>query len=280
MAIPIVTTRADLRGDLGDGTPGFVPTMGALHAGHQALIARAAAENATTVVSIFVNPTQFSDPGDLAAYPRDLAADRDRAASAGATLIFAPPVAEIYPSGAATTVEPGPLATPWEGAARPGHFTGVATVVTILLNLVHPAQAYFGEKDYQQLRIVQRLHRDLALPGEIIGVPTIRELDGLALSSRNRRLSPAGRALAGAIPAALSAMAARAATGTLDVTALLRAGADRLVVPGITLDYLAVVDGDELTSLAELRPGARALVAAVVEGVRLIDNLPLIPPQP
>ncbi|MDQ3411382.1 MAG: pantoate--beta-alanine ligase, partial [Chloroflexota bacterium] len=171
--MPIVTTRAEMRHAIAGEAPGFVPTLGALHAGHQALIARSAAENRLTVVSIFVNPTQFQAAADLARYPRDLDRDASLAAEAGVDLIFAPRLADIYPSGAATVVQVDGLTRLWEGASRPGHFRGVATVVTVLLNLVRPGRAYFGEKDYQQLQVVKRLHADLALPGEIVACPTI-----------------------------------------------------------------------------------------------------------
>src|SRR5690606_27948618 len=167
--------------------------MGALHAGHVALIERAARENACTVVSIFVNPTQFNDPSDLARYPRNLDRDVEVASDAGADVIYAPDAETVYPPGFSTFVEVGGLTDRWEGEARPGHFRGVATVVTILLNTVRPRRAYFGEKDYQQLLVVRRMQRDLRLPGEIVACPTVREPDGLALSSRNARLTPEQR---------------------------------------------------------------------------------------
>jgi pantoate--beta-alanine ligase len=272
----VVRTRTALREALGDDAPGLVPTMGALHAGHAALIRRAVAENERTVVSIFVNPTQFGDRADLAAYPRTFDADLAAVAAAGADLVFAPPVAEIYPLGFATTVEVGDLAERWEGAARPGHFRGVATVVTILLNLVRPGRAYFGEKDYQQLQIVKRLHADLALPGVIVGCPTVRDADGLALSSRNGRLSPADRLRAAALPRALMLMADLARDGVRDATRLEAAGRAALArTPELTIDYLAVVDGATLEPAPTVGPGSRALAAVQVGGVRLIDNVAL-----
>ena len=278
MTIPIVTSRSALREALGDDSPGFVPTLGALHAGHQALIARSAGENQRTVVSIFVNPTQFQDPSDLDHYPRDLERDVQLAAEAGADLIFAPAVPEIYPPGAATTVTVGGLAERWEGASRPGHFRGVATVVTILLCLVRPARAYFGEKDYQQLQIVKRLHLDLGLAGEIVGCPTIRDSDGLALSSRNARLSADARRQAAAIPRSLAAMGRLSQAGERDVAALLAAGHTELrSAPDLTIDYLAVVDGAMLNPLTTAIPGARVLFAGLIDGVRLIDNRELVP---
>jgi pantoate--beta-alanine ligase len=272
MTAEIVTTRAALRQALGATKPGLVPTMGALHAGHHALIARSASENPLTVVSIFVNPTQFADFNDLDRYPRDLPHDVTAAADAGADIIFAPDITEVYPPGFETTVEVGALAERWEGASRPGHFRGVATVVTILLNLVRPARAYFGEKDYQQLQVVRRLHRDLALPGEIVECPTIRDADGLALSSRNRQLSAADRAAALAIPRAIAAVQATTMAGETAIAKLQHLAREELNVPDLALDYVAIVDGTSLDPLAELRPGARMLVAATVGGTRLIDN--------
>lgn len=276
MAPLIVTTRAELRAVLGGEAPGFVATMGALHAGHQALIERSAGENARSVVSVFVNPTQFQDPADLARYPRDLDRDAWRAAEAGADVVFAPTVDTIYPPGAETGIEVGSLAGRWEGMARPGHFRGVATVVAILLNLVRPARSYFGEKDYQQLQVVRRLHSDLALPGEIVGCATIREADGLALSSRNVRLGKEDRRLAAMIPRALERMA-EVARGGEPADAVIRAGfAELASTPELRVDYLAVVDGVTLEPLTTIEPGARAIFAGAVGGVRLIDNLELM----
>lgn len=276
MTAPIVTTRTDLRRVLGHDVPGFVATLGALHEGHQALIERSARENDRTVVSVFVNPTQFQDPADLERYPRNLDRDAELASASGADLIFAPTLTEMYPPGAATRVDVGPLAERWEGASRPGHFAGVATVVTILLNLVRPGRAYFGEKDYQQLQVVKRMHGDLALPGEIIGCPTIREPDGLALSSRNARLSPEARRQAAVIPRALSEMVGLARSGETDANALLEAGhAVLATTPAFQTDYLAVVDGATLEPVTTIKPGARILVAGILDGVRLIDNMAL-----
>jgi pantoate--beta-alanine ligase len=272
MTIEIVTTRAALRHALGATRPGLVPTMGALHAGHFSLISRSARENPLTVVSVFVNPIQFTNPGDLDRYPRNLSRDAATAANAGADIVFAPDVSEIYPPGFDTTVEVGALTERWEGAARPGHFRGVATVVTILLNLVQPARAYFGEKDYQQLQVVRRFHRDLALPGEIEGCPTIRDKDGLALSSRNRQLAAADRAVALAIPRAIAAVQAAAKAGETNTVQLQRLALDKLTIPGIATDYVAIVDGTTLEPLAKVAPGARVLIAATAGGVRLIDN--------
>lgn len=273
----VIADPESLQSVLSNRVVGFVPTMGALHAGHAALIQRSVRENEVTVVSIFVNPAQFDDPADLARYPRDLERDVDYATGAGADLIYAPDVATVYPPGFATTVEVRGLTERWEGAARPGHFRGVATVVTILLNTLRPRRAYFGEKDYQQLLVVRRLHRDLRLPGEIVGCPTVREADGLALSSRNARLTPQQRKQAVAIPQALFAMVDAARAGEVSVERLLQAGQERLAeAPDITVEYLAIVDGEDLTPLETLVPGARAIVAARLGAVRLIDNVPLL----
>lgn len=274
----IVTTPNDVRNALGDIAPGLVPTMGALHDGHLSLIRRSAAENACTVVSVFVNPTQFGSANDLAAYPRDLAADAELAFAAGADLIYAPALEAVYPPGFATAVEVDGLTARWEGEFRPGHFRGVATVVTLLLNAVRPARAYFGEKDYQQLRVVQRMARDLLLPGEIVGCPTVRDADGLALSSRNMRLSPEQRSLAVAVPQALVRMQDLAKAGARDSNGLLAAGRSRIeAAPEIGLEYLAIVHPDTLEPVSTGIPGARAIIAARLGDIRLIDNLELVP---
>lgn len=282
MRPPVIARTPDevMDATLGAVTVGLVPTMGALHEGHLSLIRRSDAENDDTVISIFVNPAQFNDPGDLARYPRTPEDDIGRAREAGARIFYMPSVETIYPAGFATTIHVAGITDRWEGAARPGHFDGVATVVSVLLNQIQPTRAYFGEKDVQQLAMVRRLHRDLALPGEIVGCPTVRDPDGLALSSRNARLSPDDRAAALALPAALFAMrtAARAQEGSTDVAALVEAG--RILIaaqPAIDLDYLAVVDPATLEPLTALVPGARAIVAATVGGTRLIDTLELCP---
>ncbi len=270
----IVRTRGELRDTLRAlPPPGLVPTMGALHEGHLALIARSAAENPVTVVSVFVNPTQFTNPDDFARYPQSLGRDAEEAVRAGASHVFAPSVDDVYPPGFATTVEVGTLAERWEGASRPGHFRGVATIVAVLFGLVRPERAYFGEKDYQQLQVIRRMHADLALPGAVVGCPTIREPDGLARSSRNARLSAEARETAVAIPRALMAMREQVAAGRRAVEAIESVGRAVLQTPGIDLDYLAVVDQGTLEPLSRIEPGARAIVAATVGGVRLIDNL-------
>jgi pantoate--beta-alanine ligase len=257
---------------------GFVPTMGALHAGHAALIRAARAECATVVVSIYVNPTQFSAPSDLAAYPRSIGADATLAERYGADVLFHPSDAEIYPPDEAVPpVDPGPLALRLEGAARPGHFAGVATVVSRLFDLVMPDRAYFGEKDAQQLRVVEWMsaRRTTAPPVSIRRVPTVRDADGLALSSRNARLSPAGRAAAVAVPRALDVARDVFAAGATSVVQVRGAALDVLSQePALTLEYLDLADPQTLEALpddAHLREGLLT-VAVTVEGVRLIDE--------
>lgn len=275
---PVISDPDELREALGAAQVGFVPTMGALHAGHVALIERAARENACTVVSIFVNPTQFNDPSDLARYPRNLDHDVEVASDAGADVIYAPDAETVYPPGFSTFVEVGGLTDRWEGEARPGHFRGVATVVTILLNTVRPRRAYFGEKDYQQLLVVRRMQRDLRLPGEIVACPTVREPDGLALSSRNARLTPEQRQTAVALPRSLFAMAAAAKEGERRAANLLALGRQQLEeAPGLEIEYLAVVEPDELAPVEEVTPGTRVIAAVRLGDVRLIDNLELLP---
>ncbi|WP_034403143.1 pantoate--beta-alanine ligase [Deinococcus sp. RL] len=261
----------------GRGRVGFVPTMGYLHGGHAELIRRARAECDVVAVSVFVNPTQFGPNEDLSRYPRDLERDLALAGEAGADLLFHPDAEAMYPPGHATTVRVEGVAEVLEGKSRPGHFEGVATVVLKLLNLVGPERAYFGEKDWQQLAVVRRMVRDLAVPVEIVGVPTVREASGLALSSRNSYLTPPERARAAVLYRALRAVQAAAAAGERDTAALREAGLAVLAQePDLTLDYLAVVDGDmRERPRVENDPMTRVLVAARLFGVRLIDNLPL-----
>jgi pantoate--beta-alanine ligase len=260
-------------------TVGVVPTMGALHEGHRSLVERAALECDVVAVSIFVNPTQFGDPADLASYPRTLESDLGVVASAGGHLVFSPSVAEMYPGppGARlTTVSAPALATRWEGASRPGHFDGVATVVVKLLSVAGRCRAYFGEKDFQQLALVRRVVRDLALPTEVVGCPTVRHRDGLALSSRNGLLSAEQRRAAPVLSAALCAGAALVEGGETSRAAV-EARMEQVVAaePLVALDYAAVVDADDLEpapDCSQSRP-LRLLIAATVGGVRLIDNL-------
>jgi pantoate--beta-alanine ligase len=255
---------------------GLVPTMGALHAGHASLIRRARAECASVVVSIFVNPTQFGPGEDFDRYPRDLEADLRACAADGADLVFAPSVGEIYPPGHATTVDPGPLGEVLEGAVRPGHFRGVATVVTILCNLVQPNRAYFGQKDGQQAVVVTRLFRDLGFPVEPVVVPTVREPDGLAFSSRNAYLSPAERAAAPVLYRALRAAADQYDGGERDAERL-RATMRSVCasVPMARPDYVSVADRDSLQELSVVDGPALLSLALRFPSARLIDCWPL-----
>ncbi len=259
-------------------TVGLVPTMGALHDGHRALIAAAQSAGHSVVVSLFVNPTQFGPQEDFAAYPRDEAADLEIIAQEGAGLLFAPPVESVYPPGFSTTVEVGRLGEPFEGEYRPGHFAGVATVVTKLLLMALPDAAYFGEKDYQQLQVIRRLARDLDVPAAIVGVPTVREADGLALSSRNRYLGPADRAVAAALPRVMRETVAKLAGGA-PAAPVLAAGRQALIAAGfVAVDYLAAVDPATLQPLDRVDRPARLLAAAHAGHTRLIDNWPVDPP--
>jgi pantoate--beta-alanine ligase len=258
---------------------GVVPTMGALHEGHASLVARAAGECDEVVVTIFVNPLQFGDPNDLDRYPRSEDADLAACDAAGATMAFVPSVGTVYPTWPdppLATVSVRGLTEAWEGRSRPGHFTGVATVVAKLLALCAPCRAYFGEKDFQQLAVVRAMVADLWLPVEVCGCPTIREVDGLALSSRNRRLSPEGRRRAAVLFRALEAGRALVEAGPGPADAAVEAmGRVLAEEPAVTPDYAVVVDPLYLTVPDALLPGAtyRLLVAAELEGVRLIDNV-------
>ncbi|MDA8278834.1 MAG: pantoate--beta-alanine ligase [Actinomycetota bacterium] len=256
---------------------GLVPTMGALHAGHQSLVERAAAECDVVAVTVFVNPLQFDEIGDLAAYPRTLAADVNLAAAAGASIVFAPPVVEMYPghpAPPATTVHVAGLTDRLEGASRPGHFDGVATVVTKLLVMAGPCRAYFGEKDFQQLGVVRQLVRDLCLPVEVVGCATVREPDGLALSSRNSRLSPDERRAATVLHRALQAGAATVGAGERQAGEVRAAMASALGrEPLVAVDYAEVVDPRSLEPVDEIVGEVRLVLAAAVGPVRLIDNL-------
>ena len=257
---------------------GLVPTMGALHEGHVSLIARARAECDTVAVSIFVNPLQFGDPGDIDHYPRPLERDLFVSAEAGADVVFAPTVREMYPSWPeppATSVTVRGVSDRWEGASRPGHFDGVATVVAKLFAVAGPCRAYFGLKDFQQLAVVRAMTADLGLPVEVVGCPIVREPDGLALSSRNVRLSGDERAAATALSRALAAGRVAVVAGERSGEALARlmgavAGAEDLV----HLDYAVAVDAHTLRPVAGIEDPAtvRLLIAAQVGPVRLIDN--------
>jgi len=257
-------------------TVGFVPTMGALHEGHAALIRAARGATGFVVVSVFVNPTQFGPAEDYEKYPRTLDADRRLAAAAGADLVFAPGVGEMYPPGATTFVEVGGLGDYLCGPARPGHFRGVCTVVLKLFNIVRPDVAVFGAKDGQQARIIRRMVRDLNVPVEVRVEPTVREPDGLAMSSRNRYLSPAERAVAPYIYWALTAVRDRAAAGERDA-ARLEAGLREMLaaIPGARIDYASVVDDETLRPVGRLERPALAAVAVYLGTTRLIDNITL-----
>jgi pantoate--beta-alanine ligase len=273
----VVRTRAELATALaalraGGRRLALVPTMGALHEGHLALVRAATARADAVVASIFVNPLQFAAGEDLDRYPRTPEADLVALAAGGVELVFAPPVEEMYPAGRpAVTVDPGPLGGLLEGASRPGHFAGVLTVVTKLFGLLRPDVAVFGEKDYQQLTLIRRAAADLELGVEVVGVPTVREPDGLALSSRNRYLSGAARARALSLSRALRAGVTAAPAGA---GAVLAAATAELADPGVVVDYLAL-RGADLGAAPDTGP-ARLLVAARVGGTRLIDNVPLV----
>ena len=277
----VVRTRADLRAALADAPRpvGLVPTMGWLHAGHVSLVERARAESATVVMSIFVNPKQFGEAADFEKYPRNEARDLERAEAAGVDIVFAPTVDEVYPRGFDTTVSVGAIAGPLEGAARPGHFDGVATVVAILFALVGAERAYFGLKDYQQIRVIRRMALDLALPTEVVPCETVREPDGLALSSRNARLTPAGRAAAPVLRRALLAGAGAIRAGEADAAVVRRTMEDTLAAEPIAEpEYVSVADPDTLAELDEVHGEALLSLAVRIDGVRLIDNEPVRAP--
>lgn len=271
----VVRTRADLRVALAGATRpvGLVPTMGALHAGHISLIRRARTECATVVVSIFVNPRQFNEMADFERYPRDETADLAACGAAGADLAFAPPVEEVYPAGFQTSVRVGALAEPLEGEARPGHFEGVTTVVAILLGLAGADRAYFGQKDAQQLLVVRRMALDMGIDTEIVSCPIVREPDGLALSSRNVRLTFEERAAASVLRRALLAARKRYAAGERDGDALRATMRDVLSSePLAAPDYVSCADPATLRELARVDGGALLSMAVRFGSVRLIDN--------
>ncbi|MDZ4168095.1 MAG: pantoate--beta-alanine ligase [Coriobacteriia bacterium] len=257
---------------------GFVPTMGALHAGHLSLVSAACKRADVVVTSIFVNPTQFGPSEDFAAYPRSLESDIALLSGDGVEIVFTPSAAEMYGELPVVTVDPGPLAARWEGAVRPGHFSGVATVVTKLLSVVRPDIAFFGEKDYQQLQIVKRLVADLDVGCQIVGCATVRDEDGLALSSRNVHLSSEQRVAALALPAALEAAELAVAWGERSAAAIeagMRDTVARLAGDALLLDYAAVVDASSLEPVVELRGCVRAIIAGRIGPTRLIDNCAL-----
>jgi pantoate--beta-alanine ligase len=274
----VVRTRSELRAVLAAAPRpiGIVPTMGWLHAGHRALMQAARASNATSVVTIFVNPRQFGDPKDLEQYPRNEARDVAICREEGVDLVFAPAVEEIYPAGFDTTVRVGVVAEPLEGAARPGHFDGVATVVAILFDLVGAEHAYFGQKDAQQVLVVRQMARDLAIGTEVIACPTVREPDGLALSSRNVHLTPAERAAAPVLHAALAAARSAWERGERSGDVLRRVMRQVLAKePLAAPDYVSVADASTLRELDRVDGGALLSLAVGFGSTRLIDNEPL-----
>lgn len=254
---------------------GFVATMGALHDGHLSLVAKAREECDVVAASIFVNPLQFAASEDLAAYPRDLERDILLLEKEGVDLVFAPDENEMYPGGRPeVTVEPGPLGERMEGTSRPGHFRGVCTVVAKLFGLVGPCRAYFGQKDAQQLAVIRRMVIDLDMPVEVVGCPTLREEDGLAMSSRNSYLSEEERAAATCLYEALARAAWLVEGGERDANAIKAEMAKRIgAEPLARLDYVAIVDAEAFEETQHLDHPARALVAAHVGKTRLIDNL-------
>jgi pantoate--beta-alanine ligase len=250
---------------------GLVPTMGALHAGHMSLVERARAESATLAVSVFVNPSQFGPAEDYATYPRDTEADLARLESAGADLVFAPATEEMYPAGFDTYVDIGRIGEGLEGAARPGHFRGVATVVCKLLSTVRPDRAYFGQKDAQQAAVVRRLNSDLNLGAEIVVCPTVRERDGLASSSRDIYLSPDERKAATVLFRALSLALDLGGTDAEEVRRLMAKVIDS--EPIARTDYVSVADPETFEELDEIRGEALASLAVHIGKTRLIDNM-------
>ena len=274
----VIRTRSELAAALTNSprTIGLVPTMGALHAGHASLIRRAREENHTAVVTIFINPRQFNEATDFDRYPRDEAADLRVCGAAGADLVFIPGVEEIYPPGFQTTVHVAELTEPLEGSARPGHFDGVTTIVAILLGLVHPDRAYFGQKDAQQLYVIRRMARDLGIGAEIVACPIVREPDGLAMSSRNVRLDPRQRTAAAVLRRALTAARDRYVAGERNGEVLRSAMRETLAAePLAASEYVSCADPATLSELDHV--GGRALLSLAVRfgDVRLIDNEPL-----
>jgi pantoate--beta-alanine ligase len=277
----VVRTRAELAAARAamSGPIGFVPTMGALHEGHASLVQRARQDCGSVVASVFVNPTQFGPNEDLSRYPRTEAQDLAMLDSLGVDVAFLPTVEEMYPPGATTFVDVGLVSERLEGAVRPGHFRGVATVVAMLFNLVQPTRAYFGQKDGQQSVVIKRFTRDLAFPIEIIVCPTVRESDGLAMSSRNRYLTPQERLQAPALYRALEAASDAVAGGERSVDNLRELMASELELASMaTPDYISIADADTLEELATLDRPALASLAVRFPSARLIDCEPIAPP--
>jgi pantoate--beta-alanine ligase len=278
-ALTVVRTVADLRRAVGEfraagRTIGLVPTMGALHRGHTSLVQGALDRGDVPVASVFVNPTQFGPNEDFAAYPRDEAGDFAKLEAAGCRIAYAPGVEEMYPGPQLTTVTVAKLTDGLCGPFRPGHFQGVATVVCKLLMMATPDRGYFGEKDYQQLQVLKRMARDLAMPVEIVGMPTVREPDGLALSSRNQYLSPAERKIAVAIHRELTALARKVSDGSTSCSKAAAEATQALLAAGFDkVEYLDVVDADTLAPVERVAGPARIAVAARLGRTRLIDNV-------
>ncbi len=282
-AMQIVTSIAEMRRLTRDYarrglTVGFVPTMGALHAGHLSLVARSRRECDITIASIFVNPLQFAANEDYARYPRTFHDDSRQLESAGVTALFAPSADEMYPAGSNGNpenflVQPGPLGSRLDGASRPGHFTGVATVVAKLFHIVAPTRAYFGQKDAAQVAVLRRMVRDLNFDVELVACPIIREADGLAMSSRNRYLSPAERRDALVLHRAIGNAAMLYMMGESSADALIAAAQTEFALtPAARIDYITLVDPDTLLPLKQAAPGALFAVAAYLGNTRLIDN--------
>ncbi len=264
-----------------DETIGFTPTMGYLHAGHGSLMAAARAETDVVVASIFVNPLQFAAGEDLSSYPSDIDRDSALAAEHSVDYLFVPSVAEMYPKssshddGVLTSIQIRDLADRWDGESRPTHFSGMATVVSKLFNIIGPCRAYFGEKDFQQLAIIRTMVQDLSIPVEVVGCPIVREADGLAMSSRNSYLSPAERQAATIVRRSLDAGQAAIQSGSLSPGGVVDAIAEMIKTePLAKLDYAAVVDNQTLVTPNEVGPSSHLLVAVYLGKTRLIDNCP------
>ncbi len=276
--LAVVRTVADLRRTVaafrGTGrTIGLVPTMGALHEGHVSLVKGALERGDIPVTSIFVNPTQFGPNEDFAAYPRDEQGDFDKLREAGCRIVFAPSKDEMYPGQQLTTVTVAGITDGLCGPLRPGHFQGVATVVSKLLLMAMPDRAFFGEKDYQQLQVIKRMVRDLSMPFEIVGMPTVREADGLAMSSRNRYMNPAERAVATGLYRELNAVAKAAREGASCTAAAAEASRALLAGGFDKIEYLTVVDAESLEPLEKVSRPARVIAAVRLGRTRLIDNI-------
>ena len=270
----VAELRALVRGWKAAGeVVGVVPTMGALHAGHLSLARAAKTDCERVIVTIFVNPKQFNNPDDLTKYPRTEEADADLLRPLGVDVIFAPSPEEVYPAGFATAVSVAGVAQPLEGALRPGHFDGVATVVAKLFGMTMADRGYFGQKDWQQLQVVKRLVRDLNIPVWVVGCETIREADGLAMSSRNAQLGPAGRAIAPALFGAMTRAAQALRAG--DVGAVTTCEAEVLAAGFNRVEYIELRDASGLEPATSLDRPLRLLAAAWLDGVRLIDNIPV-----